>query len=495
MSIPQVAIIGRPNVGKSSLFNWLVGRRLAIVDDVAGITRDRMTRIIEEQGRYFELCDTGGIGINDVDDLTAEIEQQIQFGIEEADSLILLVDARDGLTPLDETIAGRLRATGKPLMLVANKCDSPRHDVAAEEFCRLGLGNPIKVSALQKLGRDEFVDRLCEVVPVLDEEDGGLVEPEMKIAIVGRRNVGKSTFVNTLTDSPRMIVSEVAGTTRDSVDVRFEMDGKTFIAIDTPGLRRSRSVRTDIDWYSTHRAQRSIRHADVVLMFFDGSQRLSKVDKQLVHYIQEHHKPVILVVNKWDLMAEHMPTQSWSDYLREQFPNLWHVPIAFITGKEGRNVRKLLSHAQMLFRQSRSRISTGELNRLLRVAIDKHPPHAVSNKRPKIYFATQVGIRPPTLVFMCNEPRAFAPSYVKYLRSFLHDQLEFGEVPIRIFLQKRSSTPRPEGEAEGKERTEQRPLVRTDPDDPNVIYVEGQSDEEAWEPWNPDSDDVIEMED
>ena len=253
----------------------------------------------------------------------------------------------------------------------------------------------------------------------------------MKIAIVGRRNVGKSTFINTLTNSDRMIVSEVAGTTRDSVNVRFEMDDKAFVAIDTPGLRKNKSVRTDIDWYGAHRAQRSIRHADVVLMFFDSSQRLSKVDKQLLSYIQEHFKPCIMVVNKWDLMAEHMPTQQWSDYLRENFQSLWQVPIAFITGQSGRNVRKLLNHALMLFKQSRDRISTGELNRLLRTAIDKHPPPIFRNRRPKVFYATQVGVQPPTLVLMCNDPQAFAPTYLKYLKGFLHDQLSFGEVPMR----------------------------------------------------------------
>lgn len=492
MSIPQVAIIGRPNVGKSSLFNWLVGKRLAIVDDVAGITRDRMTRIIEESGHYLELVDTGGIGINDVDDLTSEIEQQIQFGIDEADLLLLLVDSRDGLTPLDETIAQRLRQTGKPLLLVANKCDSPKHDLAAAEFQRLGLGDPVKVSALQRIGRDELFDRLLPLVPPTDEDPS---EPEMKVAIVGRRNVGKSTFVNTLTNSERMIVSDVAGTTRDSVDVRFEMDGKTFIAIDTPGLRRSRSVRTDVDWYSTHRAQRSIRHADVVLMFFDASQRLSKVDKQLVHYIEEHHKPVIMVVNKWDLMAEHMPTQSWSDYLREQFPNLWYVPIVFITGKDGKNVKKLLSHAQMLFKQSRSRLTTGELNRLIRAALSKHPPALSGTTRPKIYFATQVAIAPPTIVLMCNDPKAFQPSYLRYLSGLLHDQLEFGEVPIRLFLQKRSSTApgTAKTDEEGAAKPERR--VTADPNDPNVIYVEGESNADDWEPWDPSQDDVVDWED
>lgn len=498
MPIPKVAIVGRPNVGKSSLFNWLVGKRLAIVDDVAGITRDRMTRVIDEEGVYLELVDTGGIGINDVDNLSDEIEQQIAYGIEEADVLLFMVDARDGLTVLDQTIAKRLRELDKPLVLVANKCDAPKFDIAAEEFSRFGMGSPIKVSAEQKHGRDRLLEAILSVLPNSDEEEF-IGEPEMKIAIVGRRNVGKSTFVNTLTNSPRMIVSEVAGTTRDSVDVRFEMDGKTFIAIDTPGLKRSRSVRTDVDFYSTHRAQRSIRHADVILMFFDGSQRLSKVDKQLVHYIQEQNKPVIMVVNKWDLLAEHMPTEQWSEYLREQFPSLWYAPIAFITGQSGRNVKKLIGHAQMLFKQSLERVTTADLNKLIRAAIQKHPAPLHNNKRPKIYYATQVGIRPPTLVLMCNDPKAFQPSYVTYLKSVLHDQLSFGEIPIRLFLQKRESAPASEADDSsdslGTESRKKRPEVTADPDNPNVFYVEGESDESAWEPWNPSDDDVVEWED
>ena len=439
MSLPKVAIIGRPNVGKSSLFNWLVGRRLAIVDDVAGVTRDRMTHMLAEDDHYFELVDTGGIGINDVDNLSDEIEQQIQFGIQEADLLLFVVDARDGMTSLDETISKRLRATNKPLLLVANKCDADKFDIAAEEFTRFGYGVPVKVSAANRLGRDDLIEAIAAKIPEVIPQSNELAEPEMKIAIVGRRNVGKSTFVNTLTQSDRMIVSEVAGTTRDSVNVRFEMDDKAFVAIDTPGLRKNKSVRTDIDWYGTHRAQRSIRHADVVLMFFDSSQRLSKVDKQLLSYIHEHFKPCIMVVNKWDLMAEHMPTQQWSDYLRENFQSMWQVPIAFITGQQGKNVRKLLNHAQMLFKQSRERVSTGELNRLIRTAIDKHPPPMMRNRRPKIFYATQVGIQPPTIVLMCNDPQAFGPTYLKYLKGFLHDQLSFGEVPIRVFLQKRDS--------------------------------------------------------
>ncbi|MEE3074078.1 MAG: ribosome biogenesis GTPase Der, partial [Planctomycetota bacterium] len=490
MSFSKVAIIGRPNVGKSSLFNWLVGRRLAIVDDVAGVTRDRMTHLFQEDDHYFELVDTGGIGINDVDNLSDEIEQQIQFGIQEADLLLFVVDARDGMTPLDETISKRLRATDKPILLVANKCDADKYDIASEEFSRFGYGVPVKVSAANRLGRDDLLEAVVQRLPDVVPDSVELSEPEMKIAIVGRRNVGKSTFINTLTNSDRMIVSEVAGTTRDSVNVRFEMDDKAFVAIDTPGLRKNKSVRTDIDWYGAHRAQRSIRHADVVLMFFDSSQRLSKVDKQLLSYIQEHFKPCIMVVNKWDLMAEHMPTQQWSDYLRENFQSLWQVPIAFITGQSGRNVRKLLNHALMLFKQSRDRISTGELNRLLRTAIDKHPPPIFRNRRPKVFYATQVGVQPPTLVLMCNDPQAFAPTYLKYLKGFLHDQLSFGEVPIRLFLQKRDSHgggKRKNGATQSREDEVSRDQWIEQPEHEDQLNQEDQPEHENIESWEGDA--------
>ena len=260
----------------------------------------------------------------------------------------------------------------------------------------------------------------------------------MKLAIVGRRNVGKSTFVNTLTQTERMIVSEVAGTTRDSVDVRFEMDGKSFVAIDTPGLRRGKSVRTDIDFYGTHRAQRTIRYADVVMLFFDAGQRISKVDRQLCNYIENHYKPCIFVVNKWDLMAEHMETQRWADYLRDNFSTMWNVPIAFVTGQTGRNVKKLINHAQMLFKQSRERVATPFLNKLLREALVHHPPPLMSSKRrPKIFYAAQIGTQPPTIVIKCNNPDSFPKTYRRYLNSVLADNLPFGEVPMKILLERR----------------------------------------------------------
>ncbi len=442
MSLPQVAIVGRPNVGKSSIFNWLVGQRLAIVDDVAGVTRDRMTHVIEYEERYFEVVDTGGIGINDIDDLSDEIEEQINYAIATAQYLMFVVDNIEGITGLDQRIAKRLRGCNVPILLVANKVDHEKFEADANEFFQLGLGNPILISSQKNRNKGHLLDSICKAMGALadlplDTPDN----PEMRMAIVGQRNVGKSTFINSLLNEPRMIVSEVPGTTRDSVDVRFDMDGKTFVAIDTPGLRRNKSVRTDIEFYSTHRAQRSIRYADVTLMFFDASRRISKVDRQLCGYIENYYKPCIFVVNKWDLMADHMATERWADYLRDNFTSQWNVPIAFITGQSGKNIKKLLNHAQMLYKQSRDRVSTSELNRLIKLALQHHPPSLTGRgKRPKIYYAAQIGTAPPTIVLKCNNPDAFSRSYRKYLLGVLRDTLSFGEVPIRLILEPRSTT-------------------------------------------------------
>jgi GTP-binding protein len=438
--LPQVSIVGRPNVGKSSIFNWLVGRRLAIVDNMAGVTRDRMKHLLNHQDRYFEIVDTGGIGINDVDELDQEIEHQIEIGIQGADLLLFVVDAKDGPIGLDQRVAKRLRALNKPVLLVANKCDGENWEVAANEFFSLGFGKPILCSAKNNRYKTGLIDSIIENLPPQEEIDAKELErPEMKFVLVGRRNVGKSTLINTLVESDRMIVSEVAGTTRDSVDVRFELDGKTMVAIDTPGLRRGKSVRTDIDFYGTHRAHRSIRHADVTLMMFDAGKRISKVDRQLVHYIEQNQKPCMFVVNKWDLMADHMPTDRWVDYLHDNFTSLWNVPIAFITGSSGKNCKRLLNHAQMLYKQSRSRVATPKLNRIIKEAIVRHPPPMGSNKRrPKIFYAAQIGIQPPTIMLKCNHPDSFAKTYQKYLLGVLRDSLDFGEVPIRLVLEKRA---------------------------------------------------------
>ncbi len=352
MPVPQVVIVGRPNVGKSSLFNWLVRRRLAIVDNQPGVTRDRLAHLMSVDDRFFEVVDTGGMGIEDVDNLTAEIEHQIDVAVASADVILFVVDTRDGITPLDEEVARRLRYVDKPIICVANKTDDKTFDPQADEFFRLGRGKLVKVSTMQNRNRDELTEMILERLPEPGDETQRDAASEMKVAIVGRRNVGKSTFVNSLAHAERMIVSEVPGTTRDSVDVRFELDGKAFTAIDTPGLTKTGSIKTDIDFYSTHRAKRSIRYADIVLQFFAADERIGKVDKQLVKYIAEQYKPCIFVVNKWDIMHGRMPTEKWVRYLREQFATMWHVPIAFVTGQTGKNVKALINHTQMLFKQS-----------------------------------------------------------------------------------------------------------------------------------------------
>ena len=427
MAVPQVAIVGRPNVGKSSLFNWLARRRLAIVDDHSGVTRDRMITLIESDERYFELIDTGGMGVEDEDNLTADVRRQIELAINAADVILLVVDVQTGLMPLDEMVAERLRGVQKPVILVANKSDQQHQEIQSEEFHKLGRGHVLCTSTTLEL----IVDRL----PEANEET--VSTPQMKLAIVGRRNVGKSTFVNTLAETERMIVSQVPGTTRDSVDVHFELDGQTFIAIDTPGLRKRKSQRTDLEYYGTHRAQRSVRRADVVLMFFDATETISKVDKQLMGYVMENHKPCVFVINKWDMLHGSLRTDRWVRYLRAQFPTLAYAPIAFITGQTGKNVKALLNHSTMLFKQSRERVSTGVLNRLIRAAMDAHEPPLYQNRRPKVYYATQVASEPPTIVLMCGEPKAFGKDYRRYLLGVLRDHLPFGEVPIKLYLHRR----------------------------------------------------------
>jgi GTPase len=438
MAVPRVVIVGRPKVGKSSLFNWLAGLRLAIVEDRPGVTRDRVDYLMSYEERYFELVDTGGMGGLDEDNLTKHIEDQIDTAINSAAVILFVVDVRAGLTPMDEEVGRRLRNIDVPVLCVANKSDDEKFDVAAADFYRLGRGKIVPVSTKQNRNRAVLLHMILERLPVDDGKPDA--EPEMKVAIVGRRNVGKSTFVNTLVQAQRMIVSEVPGTTRDSVDVRFELDGKAFVAIDTPGLRRTKSRNASIDFFGAHRAQRSIRRADVVLLFLDATQRISKVDQQLCEYIGEEYKPCIFVVNKWDVIAKTMPTEKWVRYLNDTFRSMRYAPIAFITGQTGKNVKALLNHAQMLFKQSRQRLTTGQLNRMLRDAVQRNSPPLYQNRRPKIFYGTQVGSQPPTIVLFCNEPKAIAKNYQRYLLGAVRDSMNFEEVPIKLYLRRRQAS-------------------------------------------------------
>src|SRR5262245_10383465 len=433
MPLPIVAIVGRPNVGKSSLFNCLAGRRISIVDPTAGVTRDRVSTLIQAGDRYFELVDTGGIGIEDTDNLTDDVEKQIQVAIDEAAVILFVVDIRAGIAPLDEEVSRRLRYVTKPVICVANKCDAPELEGLANEFYRLGRGKMMCVSAAQKRGKDELLDEIIAKLPPPRDENAPQ-NVEMKLASVGRRNTGKSTFINSLAQAERMIVSEVAGTTRDSVDVRFERDGKSFLAIDTAGVRRKKSLASDVEFYSLTRAQRSIRRADVVLLFFDPRLRVSKVDKQLAEYIQDLYKPAIFVINKWDLMKDAMETGRYAEYMAAMFPMVEYVPMAFITAQRGKNVWKLLNLAQNLHKQATARISTGDLNRIVQAAVQARNPPMRQNRVGKILYATQAATNPPTIVLFTNGPGLFDPPYQRYLLKFLRDNTPFKEVPVKLHL-------------------------------------------------------------
>jgi GTP-binding protein len=434
VAVPQVAIVGRPNVGKSSLFNWLAGRRISIVDPTPGVTRDRITAPIQIGDRYLEITDTGGMGIEDIDKLTSDVERQIDLAIDRADLVLFLVDVRTGPVPLDEEVARRLRSVDKPVLLIANKCDHPGLDDQVGEFYKLGFGDIHCVSAKENRGKPHLLSLIRRALPPDDGTIPATKEETLKLAIVGKRNTGKSTFINCLAHEQRTIVSEVEGTTRDSVDVRFEKDGKTIIAIDTAGVRNRGSLRSDVEFYSLARAERSIRRADVVLHFFDSAKRVSMVDKQLAGYILENYKPAIFVVNKWDLLKDKIATGEFGDYLHKTFPSLEFVPIAFISAKEGKNVQIVLDLAQNLYKQASTRVSTGELNRVIKRAMMESQPAVRSNRLPRVYYATQVSVLPPTIVLFTNGPELFDKTYQRYLLKTLRDHFRFPDVQIKLYL-------------------------------------------------------------
>jgi GTPase len=448
VSVPVVAIVGRPNVGKSSLFNLLVGRRISIVEPTAGVTRDRVSSIVEANGRFFELTDTGGIGIVDLDNLAADVEKQIQNAIDQADAILFVVDARTGPTPLDQEVADRLRTIGKPVVCVVNKTDDEKFEINASEFHRFGYQPVVAVSAEQHRGKDKLLDLIVQRLPAASEEEAPPDKVHLELAIVGRRNAGKSTFINSLAQAERVIVSEIPGTTRDSVDVRFERDGKTFVAIDTAGVRNRSSLANSIEFYSMARAERSIRRADVVLHFFDARLKISRVDKQLTEYILENRKPAIFVVNKWDMLKDEVTMEDFTSYVKKTFLMLDYVPISYITAKSGKNVFKLLNLAQQLVKQANARTTTGELNRILRMAIDSNPPTAKMGKLPKIFYATQISVAPPTIVIFTNGPHLFEAHYERYLLKVFRNHLPFSEVPIKLELRSRRGTGTAAEEAE-----------------------------------------------
>ncbi len=452
MPLPRIAIVGRPNVGKSSLLNRLARRRVSIVDPAPGVTRDRVSTIIELEGdpdagetKLVEIVDTGGYGVYvaegkrfddagaDLATLTPAIEAQIHAARAEARIVVFVIDAQAGITALDETIARLLREGGAAdrVLTVANKVDGDTWMPHGLEAAGFGLGEPVCVSAENGFGMNRLLETLYARIEITPDDRA--TDPELKVAIVGKRNAGKSTFVNALAGEPRVIVSEIAGTTRDSVDVRFEFEGRSLLAIDTAGLRKRKSFADDIEYYAYHRMLASIRRADVVFMLVDATEEISQVDKKLAQELQRQYKPTVIVVNKCDRIdRDRTSPEDFLDYLTEQLRGLDFAPIVFISALEREGFTEAIGMAFNLYAQAGHRESTGKLNRIVGEILKARGPSSRLGTQARLYYASQVDTHPPTLVLKVNEPKLFEGRYERYLMNRLRDELPFSEVPIRV---------------------------------------------------------------
>ncbi|MCC7407305.1 MAG: ribosome biogenesis GTPase Der [Phycisphaeraceae bacterium] len=458
---PKIAIVGRPNVGKSSLLNMLAARRVSIVDPTPGVTRDRISAWADLPGPdakdpalRVELVDTGGHGIEDVQDLTTEVERQIAQALAEASMVLFIIDAQTGILPLDQAVAQLLRTTLPrpakghkpiPVILVANKVDAQSHEPGAAEAARLGFGPPLLVSATSGYHKFELIHAVRQALldrpDLLAQDHGKSADAGVLLAILGKRNAGKSTLVNALAGQDRVIVSEKPGTTRDSVDVRFEVNGKSITAIDTAGLRKFKSLDGDVEFYSHHRSLRSLRRADVAILLIDATLATSQVDRQIINELLKHHKPTVVVINKWDLVEETHTKDEYLKYLDKELKGLAFAPAAFVSAHKNEGVRDLLAMALNLHQQAGHRITTGELNRMIeQVLADGALPSAKAGKRPKIYYAAQVAVHPPTLGLWVNNPELFDQHWERFFLNRLRDVVPFSEVPIRLITRGRGQS-------------------------------------------------------
>ena len=428
--LPVIAIVGRPNVGKSTFFNKVAGRKISITENRPGVTRDRITADCEWRGRPFTLIDTGGIELKSEDTMWKQIAIQAQAAVEMADVILFFTDGKEGLTSSDYDVADYLRRSKKPVVLVVNKVDDYSPDKLFE-FYSLGLGEPIAVSSEHSRGVGDALDAAVASFPQGEEVE----DDSLKIAVVGKPNAGKSSLVNRLLGQERTIVTPIAGTTRDAVDTRFERDGKKYTIIDTAGIRRKRSVEDDVEYYSVLRAFDAVRRADVCLLVVDAQEGITEQDLKIIGYVHEQGKPSVIVMNKWDAIEKDTHTvQTFEAELKEELKFMDYFRSAYVSAKTGQRTEKLLTLAQEVYDHAGFRVPTGALNDLLADAMRVSEPPSYLGRRLKLYYASQVAVRPPLFVLMVNDEKLLHFSYARYLENTIRSAYDFSGTPIRIQL-------------------------------------------------------------
>jgi GTP-binding protein len=458
MSLPIVAVVGRPNVGKSTFFNRIIGSRLAIEEDTPGVTRDRIYAEAEWNGRDFALVDTGGIDPDTKDVIPAQMREQAQVAMDMADVIVLMVDGKDGLTSADEDVAQMLRRTGTPVVLVENKADTGRATDSHIDFYSLGLGDPIPVSAANMTGLGDALDAIVAGLPeqggagntdgTRDPDDpevpeGGSPDDPVKIAVVGKPNTGKSSLINALVGENRLIVSEIAGTTRDAIDTPFEFEGRRYVLIDTAGIRRRAKVTGDIERYSVVRSIAAIERSDVCLLMIDAQDGVTEQDKKIAGLAHESGKGIVIVINKWDLIEKETGTlERYREKVRRELPFMSYAPDVFISVVTGQRFRNVLDMAEAVAENRAMRVQTGQLNSLIRDAMLLKQPPSDKGRRLKIYYVAQIGVKPPLFSFQVNSRDLMHFSYARYLENRIRDAYGFAGTPIRFVFREKGDKDR-----------------------------------------------------
>jgi GTP-binding protein len=431
-----VAIVGRPNVGKSTLFNRLIEKRQAIMDDLPGVTRDRHYGYAEWTGKYFTVIDTGGYVTGSEDKFESEIRKQITIAIEEATAILFVVDCKDGVTGFDKDFANLLRTAKKPIFLVANKADTPEKAPYAAEFYELSMGEVFPISAENGSGTGELLDELIKVFPSEGVEDPNAGIP--KISILGRPNVGKSSLLNALLGTDRSIVTDEAGTTRDAIHSYYKMYGKNFILIDTAGIRKKSKVKDDIEFYSVLRSLRALEESDVVIVVIDAERKLESQDVNIISLAHRQGKGIVIMVNKWDLVEKDSKTaDKFKTEIMEKLAPIDYIPIIFASALNKQRIFQVIEKAVAVFENKTKRIPTSKLNELLLQDIERYPPPAIKGKFVQIKYITQVVARFPSIAFFCNLPQYIQPSYERYLENRIREHFDFEGVPVRLLFKKK----------------------------------------------------------